>query len=536
MERLLDAQAANNPEIFGNPRNSHQGQHSFEWIGADKFDFERFDNRAPRRVVLKSSSFDYGWRWLAFRRLIELATGQDDFCLGILGDPPNSDPETWKSVVLDQVQERCDTEDLYARKVIAADPAACLDVMTQMRDATSDCALPDLWINQAEEEISLDWHALCSRVYGEEKAMADLLSVCLLPYHALNILIILQVTPGLAEDAYAAWLERVDHECLNGSVGLPSTGRGRWKSSNSEERKVIWRDLFVFRQKHFLSSWRKAMRSRCRCSGTNKTARGRDRLTSDHLRRKYSADLEIRFDPESGSNVIQWDAVLWDCDKHLGKELRSVAHWDHSRLANAAIMERARFLERGTKRKRREVTEESDGYFRFSHYDSATMPPTKRSKNKHGIAIRQDSPEPYPLESLIGLDAPWAREAWQEVEGHAILYQRIMQNLPRRRTRNTDMTDEVRDLYTEWKQHYRRMPIALPVYVHSMDHVEHVLGTLFEREAATRPFPDREDKRIPKSIRRRIQTSANDDDSENDDRRRYNPFAAIDMPGQKGKG
>lgn len=143
--------------------------------------FKRIDDGAPRRIVLKSSCRDDHWKWLEFRRLHELATGQDNFCLGTLGDPPTSDPEAWDSIVLGQAQAKSDLNRLYSENVVAADPAACLEVTTQARDILAHCTLPDLWINSAEEEISLDWHALCCKVYGEEKALTDMLTVCRLP-------------------------------------------------------------------------------------------------------------------------------------------------------------------------------------------------------------------------------------------------------------------------------------------------------------------------------------------------------------------
>ena len=153
-----------------------------------KFAFNRIDDHAPRRVALRSACDVGPLAWLVFRRLHELATGQDDFCLGALGDPPTSDPEAWDSIVLGQAQAKSDLRLLYSGNVIAADPAACLNVTTQVRDILSDCTIPDLWINSAEEEISLDWHALCCRVYGEEKALTDMLTVCILPHLTLIIL------------------------------------------------------------------------------------------------------------------------------------------------------------------------------------------------------------------------------------------------------------------------------------------------------------------------------------------------------------
>ena len=186
----MDAEAARYPEKFhgGNPRNNDDPDCHGVSIDGGKFVFKRNDDSAPRRVVLESSCTDDRWTSLIFRRLLELATGQDDFCLGALGDPPTSDPGAWDSTVLGQAQAKSDLTSLYSENVVAADPAAYLKVTTQVRDIMNDCTLPDLWINSAEEEISLDWHALCCRVYGEEKALTDMLNVCKLPYHTLTIL------------------------------------------------------------------------------------------------------------------------------------------------------------------------------------------------------------------------------------------------------------------------------------------------------------------------------------------------------------
>lgn len=466
----------------------------------------------------------------------ELATGQDDFCLGRLGDPLTSDPETWDSIVFGGEHLQSDLRSRYWGNVIAADPGARLNMTTQVRDIMNDCSLPDVWINRAQGEISLDWHALCCRIYGEEKAMTDMLTVCLLAYYVSATLTIPQIRPGLAQDAYVAWMDRVDQQCLSCSYSMWPRGNVEWRNQNNKKRAEIWLDQFSDRQKNSLDTWKETMSKQTR--EKDETARGRHRMTSEHLLQKYSADLEIRFDKDSGANVIQRRPPLppppkpLSSDGHtpLQKDSMSEAHWDKEYRSNAAIMERTRFLERGTKRERGEVTEQGNGTFRFSHYDSVTMPPTKRLKTNQSIAICQDFPEPYPLECLIGIDAFWARNVWQEVERPEIPYQRIFDIVPQRLTQYTDMTDEVKDLYMSWKWHYARMSIAPPVHVHSVAHLQLILADIYDREIRHRS-PDRRKKRIPKSILRRLQTPSNDG-SEND-RWRYNSFATIDVQGHK---
>ena len=157
------------------------------------------------------------------------------------------------------------------------------------------------------------------------------------------------------------------------------------------------------------------------------------------------------------------------------------------------------------------------------------MPPTKRLKSNQGIAICQDFPEPFPLESLIGIDAYWARDAWQEVGRHEIPYQRILNALPQQSTRHTYITNGVELLYKSWKPHYAKMPIAPPVYVLSVDRVEELLDAQLNPRRPWRIDPNKRRKRTPRSILKRLQISSNDG-SEND-RLRYNSFASIDVPG-----
>lgn len=179
------------------------------------------------------------------------------------------------------------------------------------------------------------------------------------------------------------------------------------------------------------------------------------------------------------------------------------------------------------------MTDEGHGdFFRFSHYDSAEMPPTKRLKTSQGMAIFQDFPEPYPLESLVGIDAKWAKNAWQEVEGIEIHYQRIQNSLPQRLTRHTHITDGVKLLYKSWKRHFAKMPIAPPVYVHPVDDVEDLVHKLVQSELQRRDPNDRH-KLTPRSVLRRFQTSSNNGSEK--DRLRYNPFATIDVPGHNAK-
>ena len=406
---------------------------------------------------------------------------------------------------------------------------------TQVRDIMNDCSLPDVWINRAQGEISLDWHALCCRIYGEEKAMTDMLTVCLLAYHVLAILTITQIRPCLAQDAYVAWMDRVDQQCLSGNYEMWSRGHGEWRNYSKEKRAEIWLDQFSDRQKNSLDTWKETMRKQTR--EKDETARGRHRVTPEHLMQRYSADLEIRFDKESGNNVIQRSPPLppkpLSLDGHtpLRKDLMPEAHWDNDYQTNAAIMERTRFLERGTKRERHEVTEQGNGTFRFSHYDSVTMPPTKRLKTNQSIAICQDFPEPYPLESLIGINAFWARDAWQEVRRHEIPYQRILNALPQQSTRHTYITNGVELLYKSWQPHYAKMPIAPRVYLHSVDRVEELLDAQLNPRRPWGIDPNKRRKRTPRSILKRLQTPSNNG-SEND-RWRYNSFATIDMPGHK---
>ena len=311
----------------------------------------------------------------------------------------------------------------------------------------------------------------------------------------------------------------------------------QWRYQNSQQRKKIWLDEFLDRQKEYLTTWRESMRRQCH--GRDKFALERDRLTSEHLLQKYSADLEIRFDKESGANVMLRSPPLppkvfpWDDHTPVGKDPMSEARWDTEYRTHAAIMERTRFLERRTKRKRHEVTEQGNGHFRFSHYDSAEMPPTKRLKTHQGMAICQDFPEPYPLESLVGIDADWAANAWHQVERHEIPYQRILNTLPQQTTRHPYITDGVELLYKSWKPHYSKMLIAPPVYVHSVERVEELLEARINPKRPWRIDPSKRRKRTPRSILRHLQTSSNSHSK--NDRLRHNSFATIRMPGHNAR-
>ena len=209
------------------------------------------------------------------------------------------------------------------------------------------------------------------------------------------------------------------------------------------------------------------------------------------------------------------------------------ARWDTEYRTDAAIMERIRFLERGTKRKRHEVTEQGNGdFFRFSHYDSAGMPSNKRLKTNRGIAIYQDLLEPYPLESLIGIDADWARDVWQEVKQHETLFQRILYRLPQQFTRHTYIKDDVDLLCKGWKRYHATMPIAPPVYVHQVDDVEDLVHQFVQRTIG-RHDPNERHKRTPRSILKYLQTPSND--GSQNDWLNHNSFATIDVPGQNAK-
>ena len=113
-----------------------------------------------------------------FRPLQELATGRNDFCLGGLHeDPMKSHKYDRNFNGQDDLPERRALQEEYNRKVIQAHPKVDMRVTTKIRAGLSDCPLPDLRICTKKEEISVNWQALCSRFFGEAKAMFDAIDV-----------------------------------------------------------------------------------------------------------------------------------------------------------------------------------------------------------------------------------------------------------------------------------------------------------------------------------------------------------------------
>ena len=123
-------------------------------------------------------------------------------------------------------------------------------------------------------------------------------------------------------------------------------------------------------------------------------------MAPEHLLKKYTADLESCFD-ESGADCPRrsptWPPkpLVADDNTLSGWDLSPKKGWSAQHANKSAILERTRFLERGAKRKRGEVTIQDSGDFRFSHYDEpGTMPPMNKFKVGRGDSFKEVLPNP----------------------------------------------------------------------------------------------------------------------------------------------
>lgn len=66
------------------------------------------------------------------------------------------------------------------------------------------------------------------------------------------------MTPSLAQDAYVAWMERVDQQCVNRWPECAAANVG-WRYLNNEQRRRFWLGEFLDRQKEALTTWMETM-------------------------------------------------------------------------------------------------------------------------------------------------------------------------------------------------------------------------------------------------------------------------------------
>ena len=134
----------------------------------------RFDKDDPRRCILGHRLKNPEMIARVFRRLQELATGRDDFCLGRLHDDPTMSHKFEPTFDgQDHLPERRALQEEFNQKIVQAHPGADMRVTTRIRAGLNDFPLPGLRICSTKEEISLDWQTLFTRFFGEARAMLD---------------------------------------------------------------------------------------------------------------------------------------------------------------------------------------------------------------------------------------------------------------------------------------------------------------------------------------------------------------------------